>query len=171
MASSASLIGPAASSCLTRPAARKLARASALSQRPQPLRQQTHRWVPRDQRSLGARLKESTIRYGPFVARASSNTSLGDAEAVPVRSASRIFIPAHLSISPGWGARRTEDGNVCELPSAAGIYAIYDKDGSLQYVGLSRKARLMTATASSASPALSEPSLCVPPPSPRSMRA
>lgn len=37
---------------------------------------------------------------------------------------------------------RAEDGSLASVPSDPGIYAFYDKDGELQYIGLSRKVEL-----------------------------
>ena len=36
-------------------------------------------------------------------------------------------------------------GEQTALPAAAGVYAVYDKDGTLQYIGLSRKVLLRTS--------------------------
>ena len=37
---------------------------------------------------------------------------------------------------------RAEDGSLASVPSDPGIYAFYDKDGELQYIGLSRKVEI-----------------------------
>lgn len=41
---------------------------------------------------------------------------------------------------------RDENGDIKPAPAQAGIYAFYDKEGQLQYIGLSRKVGLYQAT-------------------------
>ena len=54
------------------------------------------------------------------VATAEAPPALGNVEAQPVRDA---------------------DGQPTAFPATPGVYAVYAPDGSLQYIGLSRKAR------------------------------
>ncbi len=39
---------------------------------------------------------------------------------------------------------RDADGQPTAFPATPGVYAVYAPDGSLQYIGLSRKARIAT---------------------------
>lgn len=59
------------------------------------------------------------------VCAAAAATSISDAHAVPVVDA---------------------NGQSASFPSVAGVYAVYDADGTLQYVGISRRVNISVAT-------------------------
>ncbi|KAG2430785.1 hypothetical protein HYH02_013624 [Chlamydomonas schloesseri] len=59
---------------------------------------------------------------------------------------SRISVISHATLAETKAVPVMEKGELNQFPGSAGVYAVYDKNGALQYIGLSRKVSASVAT-------------------------
>jgi hypothetical protein len=52
---------------------------------------------------------------------------------------SRVSVISHATLAETKAVPVMEKGELNQFPGSAGVYAVYDKNGILQYIGLSRK--------------------------------